>query len=88
MLMFAEGEEQAGPQGSGGYPEGVRELMGIRPGSEVVFEVRGDEVVVKAFEDQGSVDELMRLFPGELKAKSEVDLKEIILSEALERWST
>jgi len=81
-------KSKLGPKGQAVIPKEIREMMGIRPGSEVVFEVRGDEVVVKAFEDQGSVDELMRLIPGELKAKSEVDLKEIILSEALERWST
>jgi AbrB family looped-hinge helix DNA binding protein len=81
-------KSKLGPKGQAVIPKEIRELMGIRLGSEVVFEVRGDEVVVKALEDQGSVDELMRLIPGELKAKSEVGLKEIILSEAVERWST
>jgi AbrB family looped-hinge helix DNA binding protein len=81
-------KSKLGPKGQAVIPKEIRELMGIRPGSEVVFEVRGDEVIVKALEDQGSVDELIRLIPSELKAKSEVDLKEIILSEALERWST
>ena len=81
-------KSKLGPKGQAVIPKEIRELMGIRPGSEVVFEVRGDEVIVKPLEDQGSVDELMRLIPGELKAKKEVDLKEIILSEALERWST
>ncbi len=59
--------------------------MGIRPGSEVVFEVRGDEVVVKPLRDGSSVDELIRLIPRELKLGGEVDFKKITLLEALER---
>ncbi len=81
-------KSKLGPKGQAVIPKEIRELMGIKPGSEVVFEVRGDEVIVKPLEDQGSVDELIRLIPSELKAKNEVNLKEIILSEAIERWST
>jgi len=81
-------KSKIGPKGQAVIPKEIRELMGIRPGSEVVFEVRGDEVVVKPLQNRSSVDELIRLIPRELKVKNEVDLKKIILSEALERWST
>ena len=81
-------KSKLGPKGQAVIPKEIRELMGIRPGSEVVFEVRGDEVVVKPLQNRSSVDELIRLIPRELKVKNEVDLKKIILSEALERWST
>jgi AbrB family looped-hinge helix DNA binding protein len=81
-------KSKLGPKGQAVIPKEIREMMGIRPGSEVVFEVRGDEVVVKPLQNRSSVDELIRLIPRELKVKNEVDLKKIILSEALERWST
>jgi len=81
-------KSKLGPKGQAVIPKEIREMMGIRPGSEVVFEVRGDEVVVKPLQNRSSVDELIRLIPRELKVKDEVDLKKIILSEALERWST
>jgi AbrB family looped-hinge helix DNA binding protein len=81
-------KSKLGPKGQAVIPKEIREMMGIRPGSEVVFEVRGDEIVVKPLQNRSSVDELIRLIPRELKVKNEVDLKKIILSEALERWST
>ena len=81
-------KSKLGPKGQAVIPKEIREMMGIKPGSEVVFEVRGDEVVVKPLQDRSSVDELIRLIPRELKLGDEVDFKKIILSEVLERWST
>jgi len=81
-------KSKIGPKGQAVIPKEIREMMGIRPGSEVVFEVRGGEVVVKPLQNMSSVDELTRLVPLKLKLRNEVDLKQIILSEALERWST
>jgi AbrB family looped-hinge helix DNA binding protein len=81
-------KSKLGPKGQAVIPKEIRELMGIKPGSEVVFEVRGDDVIVKPLNNQGNVDELIGLVPRELKAKNEIDMKKIILSEALERWST
>ncbi len=81
-------KSKIGPKGQAVIPKEIREMMGIRPGSEVVFEVRGGEVVVKPLQNMSSVDELTRLVPHKLKLRNEVDLKQIILSEALERWST
>lgn len=81
-------KSKLGPKGQAVIPKEIRDMMGIRPGSEVLFEVRGDEIVIKPLQDRSSVDELTRLIPRELKLEDEVDLKKIILSEALERWST
>jgi len=81
-------KSKLGPKGQAVIPKEIRDMMGIRPGSEVLFEVRGDEIVIKPLQDRSSVDELTRLIPRELKIEDEVDLKKIILSEALERWST
>ena len=81
-------KSKLGPKGQAVIPKEIRELMGIKPGSIVVFEVRGEEVIVKPLDNHGSVDELTGLIPRELKAKKEIDTKKIILSEALERWST
>ena len=81
-------KSKLGPKGQAVIPKEIRDMMGIKPGSEVLFEVRGDEIVIKPLQDRSSVDELTRLIPRELKVKDEVDLKKIILSEALERWST
>jgi len=81
-------KSRLGPKGQAVIPKEIREIMGIRPGSEVVFEVRGDEVIVKPLQDHSSVDELIHLIPREQKLSDEVDFKKIILSEVLERWST
>ena len=81
-------KSKLGPKGQAVIPKEIRDMMGIRTGSEVLFEVRGDEIVIKPLQDRSSVDELTRLIPRELKIEDEVDLKKIILSEALERWST
>lgn len=81
-------KSKIGPKGQAVIPKEIREMMGIRPGSEVVFEVRGEEVVVKPLKNHSSVDELTHVIPSELKLRNEVNLKQIILSEALERWST
>ena len=81
-------KSKLGPKGQAVIPKEIRDIMGIRPGSEVVFEVRGDEVVVKPLQDHSSVDELTQLIPRELKLSDDVDFKKIIMLEALERWST
>jgi len=81
-------KSKVGPKGQAVIPKEIRDILGIKPGSEVIFETRAGEVVVKPLQKWSSVDELTRLIPGELKIREERDLKQIILSEALERWST
>jgi len=88
LMRMLRLKRRLGPKGQVVIPKKIRDVIGIRPGSEVVFEVRGDEVVVKPLRDGSSVDDLIRLIPGERKLSDESDFKKIILSEALERWST
>ena len=72
-----------GPKGQVVIPKDVREHLGIRPGSEIVFRVKGQETIVKPSESpsefvQGYVSVLPK------KMKHMVKLEEIIEEEALE----
>ncbi|MCP8308550.1 MAG: AbrB/MazE/SpoVT family DNA-binding domain-containing protein [archaeon] len=81
-------KSKVGPKGQAVIPKEIRDMLGIKPGSEVIFEVKGDEVVVKPLKNWSSVAELAQSIPTTLKIREDKSLKQIILSEVLERWST
>ncbi|MGQ9468809.1 MAG: AbrB/MazE/SpoVT family DNA-binding domain-containing protein [Nitrososphaerales archaeon] len=81
-------KSKVGPKGQAVIPKEIRDMLGIKPGSEVIFEIREDEVVVKPLKKRSSVVELAQLIPATLKIREEKSLKQIILFEVLERWST
>jgi AbrB family looped-hinge helix DNA binding protein len=80
-------KSKVGPKGQAVIPKEIRDMLGINPGSEVIFEVREDEVVVKPLKNWSGVAELVQLIPTNLKIREEKSLKQMILSEVLERWS-
>jgi AbrB family looped-hinge helix DNA binding protein len=74
---------RVGPKGQAVIPKEVREILGISPGDEVVFEVGKNEARIRPAEKSIGVSELTRLIPVKDKLSKDVDFKKLILSEAL-----
>jgi len=81
-------KSKVGPKGQAVIPKEIRDILGIEPGSEVVFEVTEKGVLVRRPANESDVDELASVVPRREKLKTEVDFKRLILSEVQERWST
>jgi len=72
-----------GPKGQVVIPKDVREHLGVEPGSEVIFEVRENEVVMKPSRAPAQiVDEYVSIITSKLKDR--VLLERIIEEEAIE----
>ncbi len=78
---------KVGPRFQVVIPKEIREILGIKRGEIVVFEVREGELVLKRYRGRGSVEELFNIVPDNRKLKKRVDVKGLILSEAIDRWS-
>jgi len=79
---------KVGPKGQVVIPKEIRDMLGIEPGSEVVFEVTEKGVLVRRPAEESDVDELASVVPRRDKLKTEVDFKKLMLSEVQERQST
>ncbi|MBI4176321.1 MAG: AbrB/MazE/SpoVT family DNA-binding domain-containing protein [Candidatus Aenigmarchaeota archaeon] len=74
-----------GQKGQVVLPKDVRDYVGIKPGSEVVFEVRGREIVIKP---QKSGREFVEDFCNVPKLKGRLsarDMKKLFEGELVER---
>ena len=72
-----------GPKGQVVIPKDVREYLGVEPGSEVVFQVREDEVVMRPSRPPADiVEEYVSVATPKLKSR--IHLDQIIEEEALE----
>jgi AbrB family looped-hinge helix DNA binding protein len=76
---------KVGTKGQAVIPKEVRDILGIGPGDEVVFEVGDREATIRPAERGSGVSELTEIVPRQDKLSKDVDVKEIILSEATER---
>lgn len=65
-------------------PKEVREILGIVPGDEVVFELGDREARIRPAGHSSSVSELTGIVPKQDKLSKDVDIKEIILAENTE----
>ncbi|MCJ7559581.1 AbrB/MazE/SpoVT family DNA-binding domain-containing protein [Candidatus Bathyarchaeota archaeon] len=72
-----------GPKGQVVIPKQMRDALGLKPGVEVILEVRGDEVVISRPKIEGSYTEYYAATHAS-KMKKSVDIKEII-GEVVER---
>lgn len=72
-----------GPKGQVVIPKQMRDALGLKPGVEVILEVRGDEVVISRPKIEGSYTEYYAATHAS-KLKKSVDIKEII-GEVVER---
>ena len=72
-----------GPKGQVVIPKDIREHLGVKPGSDVIFEVRENEVVIKPGKaPEDLVGEYVSIVT--LKLKNKIQLEEVIEEEAAE----
>lgn len=76
--------KRIGPKGQILIPNSIRDALGLRPGVEVNIEVRDGEVVITRPKLEGSYTDYY-VTTRSKKLKEPIDVKKIILEEALER---
>ncbi len=73
-----------GPKGQVVIPDSIRQALGIKPGSKVVFEIRGDEIIIRSdLKPSEFVENYTRTYAKKLR--KEVDVKKVIEEEVAER---
>lgn len=65
-------------------PKEIRDLLGIAPGDEVVFELGDNEAKIRPAGRSSGLSELTEIVPRQDKLSKDVDIKKIILSEYAE----
>ena len=65
-------------------PKDVREYLSLKPGSEIVFEIRENEVVIRPKKDPKKFVEEFCNIPKKLKKK--IDLKRLIQKQIEEEY--
>jgi len=75
-----------GPKGQVVIPKRMREALGLKPGVEVIFEMREKEIVIKKPEVSGSYADYF-MTTSAPKLKKWVNLKELLETEVDERVS-
>jgi AbrB family looped-hinge helix DNA binding protein len=76
--------KNVGPKGQVVIPKQMRDALGLKPGVEVILEVRGDEIVISKPKIEGSYTEYYAATQGS-KLKKAVDIKEIVAEEVERR---
>ena len=73
-----------GPKGQILIPKPMREAIGIKPGVDVVIELRDDEIIINKPNSEGNYTEY---YPSTSspKIKKNVNIKELILEEVSDR---
>lgn len=74
-----------GPKGQVVIPESMRRALGIKPGSNVILEMREEEVVIRPeLKPREFVEYYTKTYAKKLRKG--VDVKKIIVSEGMERF--
>jgi AbrB family looped-hinge helix DNA binding protein len=73
-----------GPKGQVVIPKQLREAVGLKPGVEVILELKGDEIVLSKPKIEGSYTEYYSSTQSP-KLKKEINLKKIIEEEVAQR---
>ena len=76
--------KNVGPKGQVVIPKQLRDAMGLKPGVEVILEIRGDEIIISKPKIAGSYTEYYTSTQAP-KLKKVVNLKEIISEEVAQR---
>ena len=69
-------KRQIGEKGQVVIPKDIRRLLGLKSGNEVVFEVKGDEVIIKP-EQKEDPKKIVEEFFNTIKKKKHITLEEI-----------
>jgi AbrB family looped-hinge helix DNA binding protein len=77
-------KKRVGPKGQILIPKPMREAIGIKPGVDVVIELRDDEIVISKPKVEGSYTEYYASTSSP-KLKKKVNIKELILEEVSKR---
>jgi len=72
--------KNVGPKGQVVIPKRIRDALGLKPGVEVIVELRGEEVVMSKPKVEGSYTEYFSSTRTQ-KLKTPVDIKRIIEEE-------
>ncbi len=73
-----------GPKGQVVIPDSMRQALGIKPGSKVVFEIRDEEIVIRPdLKPNEFVENYTKTYSKKLR--KEVDVKKVIEEEVAER---
>ncbi|MBO8180206.1 MAG: AbrB/MazE/SpoVT family DNA-binding domain-containing protein [Archaeoglobus sp.] len=77
-----------GKKGQVTIPKEIREKFGLKEGEKVVFEVRGDEIIIRP-DKSGSdyVEEFVSIVKKKLKAPEPAELKRLYYGQIEERLS-
>jgi len=76
--------KNVGPKGQVVIPKRIRDALGLKPGVDVIIEVRGEEIVIRKPKIEGSYTEYYASTYSS-KLKEPVDVKKIITEEVAQR---
>ena len=76
--------KSVGPKGQILIPKRMREALGLKPGVDVVLELRDDEIVISKPKVEGSYTEYY-VTTSAPKLKKPINIKELINEEAAKR---
>jgi len=77
-------KKNVGPKGQVVIPKRMRDTLGLKPGTEVILEIRDQEIVIKKPVVNGNYAEYF-IQTSALKLKKMVNIKELIENEVEER---
>jgi AbrB family looped-hinge helix DNA binding protein len=76
--------KNVGPKGQVVIPKRMRDTLGLKPGVEVILEMRDQEIVIKKPQVRGSYTEYF-ITTSSPKLKKPIDIKKVITQEVEER---
>jgi AbrB family looped-hinge helix DNA binding protein len=76
--------KNVGPKGQVVIPKRMRDTLGLKPGVEVILEMRDQEIIIKKPQVRGSYTEYF-ITTSCPKLKKTIDIKKVITQEVEER---
>ena len=64
---------KVGPKGQVVVPEGIRKVLGINPGTEVEFDLRGNEAILRRSNARKNVEDFFNDLPKKKGLKIDLD---------------
>ena len=79
-------KKNVGPKGQVVIPKRMRDTLGLKPGVEVILEMRDQEIIIRKPQVRGSYTEYF-IVTSSPKLKELVDIKQLISQEVEERYA-